>query len=84
MDNFFELGGHSLRVMRLSSQLQKIFEVKVELRELFTTAVLADQALLIGHTARTQFENILPAAEQASYPLSSSQRLLALSGRPVA
>jgi tyrocidine synthetase-3 len=75
-DNFFDLGGHSLKATRLVSQVHKKFEVKLELRELFTHPVLEQQALLIGQSAKTSYITIPAAEPQASYPMSSSQRRL--------
>ncbi|WP_262488185.1 non-ribosomal peptide synthetase [Chitinophaga eiseniae] len=75
-DDFFELGGHSLRATRLAGQLHKVFEVKVSLKELFATPVLEDQAAMLFSTHRTSSGGIMPAPEQGSYVLSSSQRRL--------
>ncbi|WP_220388801.1 non-ribosomal peptide synthetase [[Flexibacter] sp. ATCC 35208] len=75
-DNFFEMGGHSLRATRLASQLYKVFEVKIPLKELFGAPVLEDQAVLITSARKTTYSSILPAILQSSYPLSSSQRRL--------
>ncbi|RMQ50439.1 Ribonuclease H [Pseudomonas cichorii] len=45
-NSFFELGGHSLLAMRLMTQVEKRFGIKIELRSLFhnpTIAALAEQ-----------------------------------------
>ncbi|MBB5624256.1 amino acid adenylation domain-containing protein [Pedobacter cryoconitis] len=76
LDNFFEIGGHSLKATRLASQLHKEFDVKVELKEIFSNAVLEAQARLIQQAVKTSFIAIAPAPVQASYPMSSSQRRL--------
>ncbi|MCB2407698.1 non-ribosomal peptide synthetase, partial [Hymenobacter lucidus] len=73
-DNFFDLGGHSLKAMRLISQIRKAFEVKVELKKLFTFPVLEDQARMISDTVQSAYKSLLPAPVQPSYPLSSSQQ----------
>ncbi|MCW3101561.1 MAG: amino acid adenylation domain protein, partial [Bacteroidetes bacterium] len=75
-DNFFEIGGHSLKATRLASQVHKEFEVRMELKELFSNTTPEQQAALIGKSKRSAFINILPAAIEESYPLSSSQRRL--------
>jgi amino acid adenylation domain-containing protein len=75
-DSFFDLGGHSLKATRLASQIHKVFEVKLTLKDLFTRVVLEDQALLIDDTQQTRYNAITPVAEQADYELSSSQRRL--------
>lgn len=76
LDNFFEIGGHSLKATRLASQLHKEFDVKVELKEIFSNAVLEAQAKLIERAVKTSFIAISPTPIQASYPMSSSQRRL--------
>jgi amino acid adenylation domain-containing protein len=48
MDDFFDLGGHSLRATRLANRIQKEFNVKVSLKELFENPVLEEQAAFIG------------------------------------
>ena len=75
-DDFFELGGHSLKATRLTSQIHKIFNVKIGLKELFSHPVLRDQALLILAAQPNPFESLLPVAAAESYVLSSSQRRL--------
>ncbi|MGO4295021.1 amino acid adenylation domain-containing protein, partial [Chitinophaga sp. RAB17] len=75
-DNFFEIGGHSLKATRLSSQIHKVFDVKVSLSELFSLVVLEDQAALIAQSARQSFTTIPLAPVQSGYVLSSSQRRL--------
>jgi len=75
-DNFFEIGGHSLKATRLSSLIHKTFDVKLGLNELFTHAVLEEQAALIAKGTRTSFVNIRPVAQQEYYPLSSAQKRL--------
>ncbi|WP_442591967.1 amino acid adenylation domain-containing protein [Pedobacter sp. AW31-3R] len=75
-DDFFELGGHSLKATRLSSQIHKVFNVKIGLKELFANPVLRDQALLIHGGEHDAFESLLPVAQAESYVLSSSQRRL--------
>ncbi|WP_254640141.1 non-ribosomal peptide synthetase [Chitinophaga sp. GbtcB8] len=75
-DNFFELGGHSLKITRLASQLIKEFEVKVELKELFTHATPEEQAQLIQRAQKTAYIHIAPADKKPYYALSSAQRRL--------
>ncbi|WP_298731591.1 condensation domain-containing protein, partial [uncultured Chitinophaga sp.] len=75
-DNFFDLGGHSLTAIRLASQLQRVFHVKVELRDIFAQKRLVDQAELIQAATKTNFVTIAAAPFMADYPLSSAQRRL--------
>ncbi|WP_298738830.1 condensation domain-containing protein, partial [uncultured Chitinophaga sp.] len=73
-DNFFDLGGHSLTAIRLLSQLQRVFHVKMELKDIFAQKHLADQARLIQLATKTNFVLIPTAPPMADYPLSSAQR----------
>lgn len=75
-DNFFEIGGHSLKATRMVSRINKEFEVKITLKELFALPVLEMLAQLIQETAKTSFIAIPPAEHQPSYVMSSSQRRL--------
>ena len=75
-DDFFDLGGHSLKATRLTSQIHKVFNVKIGLKELFATPVLSAQALLIAQSKTNVFEALSAAPVQDSYVLSSSQRRL--------
>lgn len=75
-DNFFLLGGLSLRVMKLLSRIHKEFEVKLELKKIFATNVLKDQALLIQESNKNKLVFINKIPEQESYKLSSSQKRL--------
>jgi len=46
-DDFFELGGHSLIAAAVASDLSKVFNVQISLRELFETTTVAKIAELI-------------------------------------
>ncbi|AMP99734.1 Nonribosomal peptide synthetase [Pedobacter cryoconitis] len=74
--NFFELGGHSLKAIRLTSQVYKVFGVKLELKEVFSVSILEDQALLIEGSHQMGYTGIPVVAPAESYVLSSSQRRL--------
>ncbi|WP_133054873.1 non-ribosomal peptide synthetase, partial [Niastella populi] len=73
-DNFFELGGHSIRVAKLAGHIYRRFQVKAGIRDLFTNPVLEDQAQWIQQLQKIAYVAIPLAENQASYPLSSSQR----------
>nr|WP_295877516.1 non-ribosomal peptide synthetase [uncultured Chitinophaga sp.] len=75
-DNFFEVGGHSLRATRLASRIYKQLEVKIPLKELFTTPVLEDQARLVQQARKTAYAAIEPLPVQPCYELSPAQRRL--------
>jgi amino acid adenylation domain-containing protein len=77
-DNFFALGGHSLKATRLLSRIQKEFEVKLSLKDLFQFSVLEDQVRLIGRSHTARFKTITKAPLQLDglYELSSAQSRL--------
>ncbi|MEN5057171.1 amino acid adenylation domain-containing protein [Sphingobacterium kitahiroshimense] len=75
-DNFFDLGGHSLKATRVSVKINNIFEVNVELEELFEAEILRDQAKLIRKASKKNFVEIPTAPNLGGYPLSSAQRRL--------
>jgi amino acid adenylation domain-containing protein len=75
-DDFFECGGHSLKLTRLRSQLQKIFDVTIAYKELFSSPVLQHQAGLIRKARKAAWLTIEPLPRQEHYPLSAAQRRL--------
>ncbi len=75
-ENFFRLGGHSLKIFRLGSRIQQEFNVKVELKHLFTSITIQDQARLISNAQKQMFVRIEKAPVMDGYPLSSSQKRL--------
>lgn len=74
-DSFFEIGGQSIKAIRLINKIASEFGVKLEMRELFMTPVLEDQATLIRQKNNVITE-IKATTEQEDYPLSSSQKRL--------
>ncbi|MEH2136767.1 non-ribosomal peptide synthase/polyketide synthase [Nostoc sp.] len=52
LDNFFELGGHSLSTIRVMSQVNETFQIKLPLRHLFTAPTVAELAQTIEFTSR--------------------------------
>ncbi|MCG6135477.1 MAG: non-ribosomal peptide synthase/polyketide synthase [Nostoc sp. LLA-1] len=53
LDNFFELGGHSLTTIRVMSQVNETFQMKLPLRHLFTAPTIAELAQTIEFTSGT-------------------------------
>lgn len=74
--NFFELGGHSLKATRLIGNIHKTFQVKLELKQLFSNPTLREQARLIESCNKKTLSSIQKVAISDSYPLSDAQRRL--------
>ncbi|WP_264530522.1 non-ribosomal peptide synthetase [Flavobacterium sp. N502540] len=58
-DNFFEMGGHSLKATKLISLIQREFEIKLSIRDLFENIEIEDLALLIENISLTEYETEL-------------------------
>jgi acyl carrier protein len=77
--SFFELGGHSLKAIALTSQMSKLFSVKIPLIEFFKAPTVRQLAAAVLADRSAYQHCAIPAApERASYPLSFPQRRLYL------
>jgi bacitracin synthase 1 len=74
--NFFELGGHSLSGTVLNAKIQKVFNVKLALVDLFRLPNIRELARLLEESMEIEFIPIEPAEEKEYYPLSSAQERL--------
>jgi amino acid adenylation domain-containing protein len=74
--NFFELGGHSLKATLLLTAIQKAFNVKIPLSEIFLGPTIRSLAENIQKRPVTVDSYIEKAAEKDKYELSSAQRRL--------
>ncbi|MDQ1352213.1 MAG: hypothetical protein QG657_2519, partial [Acidobacteriota bacterium] len=75
-DNFFELGGHSLKATILASRIEKIFNVKTPLSEIFKSPRIRELAGYIKGAASRKYEQIELVEEKEYYALSSAQKRL--------
>jgi amino acid adenylation domain-containing protein len=78
-DNFFDLGGHSLRVTMLVTRIKKVFDVEVQMADVFATPTIRGLAELVRRGAKGRYEaveTIEPVEKRDYYPLSSSQKRL--------
>ncbi|WP_133054523.1 non-ribosomal peptide synthetase, partial [Niastella populi] len=75
-DDFFALGGHSLKAVRLGNEYQKVFAVKLTLKELFAHTNVASHAVLLASSKREAFIQIEKVIPQAGYAISDGQRRL--------
>ena len=72
-DDFFELGGHSLLLTKLVNEYHRVFNVTIDLKELYANTTLEHHAYLLTTTEETSYEEIERAGEQAFYDLSPTQ-----------
>ncbi|MCP4218823.1 MAG: hypothetical protein GY765_29595, partial [bacterium] len=72
--NFFELGGNSLNMMPLVSNIHKVFNVKISLKELFDNPVIQLQAAIIKKAGKDIYRAIEATEKREFHPLSSAQQ----------
>jgi amino acid adenylation domain-containing protein len=75
-DNFFRLGGHSLKAAILAAALEKTFNVKVPLPEIFKRPIIRELAGYIKGADRLKYEGIRCVEKKEYYGLSSAQKRL--------
>ncbi len=78
-DNFFDLGGHSLLLVKLQARLQETFGRKIAAVDLFDSATIAKQAVLV----RGGSDAPLPEPRAASPRPQSCDRDIAIVGMAV-
>lgn len=74
--NFFELGGHSLKATRLISSYQRLFGVRLSLKDLFVYVTVKEHAALIAAAEQHSYAGIERVPAAAGYDLSDAQRRL--------
>ena len=75
-DNFFQLGGHSLKATLLVSKINKVFDVKIPLANIFKTPTIRKLSEFIGHADAEKHTAIAPVEKKEYYILSSAQKRL--------
>lgn len=78
-DNFFEQGANSLSVGAFINRMHRESGVALSIREVFLHPNIGELAATLKGKAVRQFETIKPLPSQASYTLSSAQRLFWIS-----
>jgi amino acid adenylation domain-containing protein len=73
-DHFFELGGHSMKALALISLIQKEFNKKVGLKQVFQHPRVCEQALLIAREVYQEYKEIPKVTESENYPISFEQK----------
>lgn len=73
-EDFFLLGASSLKSIRLVNMYNKVFGVKVTLKDIFSHSDIASHTRLIRSSKKEKFIQIEKVAEQESYPISFEQK----------
>ncbi len=74
--NFFERGGHSLKAVQLITQVHKLLDVKIELKDIFLAPTVALLAGVIAGKARQAYQELDAIEEQQHYRVSHAQKRL--------
>jgi len=74
--NFFELGGHSLKAITLETSINKIFETKIPMAEIFKNPTVKELSSYVEKASKHKYISIKPAPGMDYYPLSSAQKRL--------
>jgi amino acid adenylation domain-containing protein len=79
--NFFDLGGHSLKATVLISKIHRTFNVRIPVKEVFSTATIKALAECIMGAVEDKYSSIKPVEEKEYYPMSSAQKRMFISNR---
>jgi acyl carrier protein len=74
--NFFDLGGHSIIIIRIASKLQKAFDIKIAIKEIFENPTIRDLSRSIKEAVESKHTSIEPSEKKEYYKLSSAQKRL--------
>lgn len=78
-DNFVELGGHSLLVISLIAKIHQVFDVELELNDVFENPTIKELSTVVTASEEHIFSSIQPAEEKEYYPVTFNQmRMFAL------
>ena len=80
-DNFYDLGGNSLKLIRLINEYYKVFNIKLNMKTLFSNATLASHADIITSSVKEEFVGIEKVTLSNGYPLSDPQKAFWLLSR---
>ncbi|MCP4156923.1 MAG: amino acid adenylation domain-containing protein [bacterium] len=77
-DEFHKLGGNSINIMTLVSIINREFDIKITLAQVFKNPTIQKQAAIIEKEEKKKYRGITPAEKREYYPLSSTQKRLYL------
>jgi amino acid adenylation domain-containing protein len=73
-DNFFELGGHSLKTILMVSKINREFDVKIPIPEVFTRPTIRELSQLIKRWEKSVYSPLVRAEKKEYYLLSPAQK----------
>ena len=76
LEDFFTLGGHSLSATHLSNVINKEFNIKINLKDIFENRNIRSLAKRISEANTNMFEEIKNVPENINYILSPGQKRL--------
>ncbi|MDQ0273892.1 amino acid adenylation domain-containing protein/non-ribosomal peptide synthase protein (TIGR01720 family) [Cytobacillus purgationiresistens] len=75
-ENFFSLGGESLKGIKLTSDIYKLFNTEIKIKDLFENPTIHLMSRLIQNQVRVNYKPISVAKEADTYPVTSAQKRL--------
>ncbi|MFT7032010.1 MAG: iturin family lipopeptide synthetase A [Cyclobacteriaceae bacterium] len=75
-DNFFELGGNSLKAVQLVARVNKLFDKKIELNDVFNNQTVYELEKAISVGENKKYEDIKPVVKKQYYDISHAQKRL--------
>jgi len=72
-DDFFELGGHSLLLTKLTNEYRKVFNVELNLKQIYSNTTLTYHVQLLKGAKKVHFETIEKVPMAQFYDVSPSQ-----------
>ena len=77
-DHFFEIGGDSLSIVRMIAEVSDVFDVHIDLPDVYRNPTLAACAELIDRAEAGYCKPVRPAAARRYYPATSTQQRMLL------
>lgn len=72
-DDFFELGGHSLLLTKLTNEYRKVFNVELNLKQIYSNTTISFHVQLLKRAKKVRFEVIEKVPTAEFYDVSPSQ-----------
>lgn len=77
-DHFFEIGGDSLSIVRMIAEVSDVFDVDIDLADVYREPSLAACARLVDHAEAGYRKPIKPAVSRKYYPATPTQQRMML------